>query len=136
MRTLSEVITYASMHHNGQFRRDGVTPYTNHLQDVASCVSNDVLKKIAWLHDILEDTPLEPSELRSFLDEDEVFDAVVALTKPHSDIDYFEYLESVKGNRNAILVKISDLINNLKDSPTKNQVIKYGLALNQLGSLL
>ena len=43
--------------HIGQFRRDGVTPYTEHLRSVVMKVEeDDDARTVAWLHDILEDT--------------------------------------------------------------------------------
>ena len=38
-------------------------PYTNHLARVAARVTSDDEKAVAWLHDILEDTPTTPDDL-------------------------------------------------------------------------
>ena len=50
----------ARKHHEGVFRRDKVTPYITHVEDVVRRVigrhgRNPVLEAIAWLHDTLED---------------------------------------------------------------------------------
>ncbi len=43
--------------HQGQFRRDGITPYIVHPERVARRLSEDSeAQAVAWLHDVLEDT--------------------------------------------------------------------------------
>ena len=53
--------------HNGQFRRDGVTPYINHPAEVVRLLekSNASAHEIAagWLHDVIEDTGTTLEEL-------------------------------------------------------------------------
>jgi len=100
--------------HKGQFRRDGKTPYITHPEAVASKFKHPILVDIAWLHDILEDTTV-----------------YVALTKLPNE-NYLYYLERVKKNSLAVLVKIEDIKHNLSDDPTPNQKNKYLLALEVL----
>ena len=66
MRTLQEVIAYALIKQANQFRRDGITPYCKHLQDVANKIDDITLKKIAWLHDIVEDEHVTLKELHDW----------------------------------------------------------------------
>ena len=49
--------TIARQAHEGQFRRDGVTPYITHVESVVSRCSNKYEKSLAWLHDVIEDQP-------------------------------------------------------------------------------
>jgi len=42
---------------------------------------------------------------------------------------YEDYLEDVKKNPLARTVKIADMLSNLADNPTKNQIIKYSKGL-------
>lgn len=42
--------------HKDQFRRDGVTPYSQHPIAVAELLSTDDEQVLGYLHDIIEDT--------------------------------------------------------------------------------
>jgi (p)ppGpp synthase/HD superfamily hydrolase len=53
---LRDVRALAKDIHKGQFRRDNETPYFNHLKSVASKLHTDFEKKVAYLHDSIEDT--------------------------------------------------------------------------------
>lgn len=118
----------ATRWHAGQFRRDGFTPYTVHLSRVAQRVSGDVDACIvAWLHDIVEDTSVTLEELRCAEGggfPDLVLEAVDLLTKKEG-VTYEDYLAAIKQHPLACKVKISDMLDNLSDNPTRKQIIKY-----------
>lgn len=121
---------FATKYHQGQFRRDGMTPYINHSAAVAGVFESDYCKAVAWLHDVLEDTDADIGDLNAIFP-DEIVDAVMAITKREGQ-KYWQYLEQVASNRLAKAVKIADIKHNLSDSPTLKQVEKYRIALRFL----
>ena len=129
----------ASYAHNGQFRRDGRTPYINHPKDVASRVfkayKNDAfvvnLMAVAYLHDVLEDTHIDSYVLRLQGIQERIICAVETLTKKPGD-DYNEYLKRVKDDVLSQIVKIADMESNLADKPTQKQIEKYTKGLEFL----
>ena len=111
--------------HQGQFRKDGVTPYVTHPQRVAKrCMGDDKAQAVAWLHDVLEDTDYTEEMLLEEGIPADVVEAVKVLTKSDGQ-DYYEYLENVKNNVLASKVKIQDMLDNLSDTPSNKQIIKY-----------
>jgi (p)ppGpp synthase/HD superfamily hydrolase len=114
--------------HSGQFRRDGVTPYITHPEKVVAALSTDEDKTVGWLHDVLEDTSIQPIEL-ILHGIDKVFVlSVKAITKKPFE-DYEVYLQRVKSDPRAKAVKLKDIDANLADSPTEKQVLKYSKAI-------
>ena len=120
----------ATKYHQGQYRRDGVTPYIHHPAAVAASFESDYCKSVAWLHDVLEDTEADLGELPAAFP-DEIVDAVIAITKKNGE-DYQQYLERVAANPLAKMVKIADIKHNLSDSPIVKQIEKYTKALRFL----
>lgn len=125
--TLNDIVKIAETAHSGQYRHDGVTPYFEHPRSVASLVEGEYAKMVAFLHDVIEDTDETEESLLEKGVPKVVVDAVVILTKTGED--YFEYLRKVKTNQLARKVKIVDMISNLSDDPTKNQIKKYTTGL-------
>ena len=112
----------AQKYHTGQFRKgEGNIPYIVHPQAVAETLEkwgecpNSIAVQIAWGHDLLEDTQVSESEIIAVSNET-VLQGITLLTKPEN-IDKPAYLKSVaeSGNRDALLVKISDRICNSND---------------------
>lgn len=130
-RTLEEIIEISRQAHSGQFRFDGVTPYFTHVEGVALSFTLSELKMVAYLHDVIEDTSLTAQALLGLNVHPRVVKAVVAITKV-KDEDYFVYLARVKDDEWARRVKIADILYNLGDSPSRNQVKKYAKALKFL----
>ncbi len=68
LRQLELAHAIARRAHAGQFRRDGSTPYIEHVITVAGRTSefggDDQAIAIAWLHDVLEDTKETEESLR------------------------------------------------------------------------
>lgn len=115
--------------HKGQTRRDG-RPYVTHCHAVVLRVEGDSqAEQVAWLHDVIEDTSVTEQEMRDMDVDPDVVDAVVLLTKPKGG-DYMEYLRRVKTSELATKVKIADMLANLTDAPTEEQINRYvaGLA--------
>jgi (p)ppGpp synthase/HD superfamily hydrolase len=102
--------------HRGDFRKDGKTPYFEHVKEVASRVSGWDVKTVAILHDTIEDTVITAEDLRSVGFPKRIVDAVKALTKPKDCRDYIgEIRRKVRPNKLATLVKISDNYANMRD---------------------
>lgn len=130
---IQEIIAIATQAHQGQFRSDGVTPYIEHPKAVAESFPETQigLRAVAWLHDVLEDTSLTAQALLDSGVSPWVVKAVEALTRGQDEL-YEEYLYRVKSNHMSRKVKIQDILHNLSDSPSKNQVRKYAFALKYL----
>lgn len=89
--------------HKGQFRKHRREPYFNHLARVASRFmvlpgADEIHIAAAYMHDIVEDTPMTFDELRSLMGR-EVTDIVWALTN-ESMID-----EKLAGEKRAVRKK-------------------------------
>ena len=111
--------------HAPQTRRDGVTPYFDHVKEVADSLQGWDLKTLGILHDTLEDTSVTAASLRALGFPDRIVRAVEAMTKP-AGANYLEYVrDQVKQNPLARLVKLADLAANLKNNDRADQVAKY-----------
>ena len=117
--------------HEGQTRRDGVTPYIVHPEEVASRVDSPDLKVVAWLHDVIEDTPMTAEDLIDKGIKEDHVEAVILLTKKKG-MSNIEYWEPMKGNPLARKVKVADMLTNLADDPTDYQKEKYAKGLEYL----
>lgn len=119
--------------HFGQTRRDGVTPYFSHCEDVASRLNeyDYAGRSVAYLHDSIEDTCVTRESLISKGVSKTIVDAVVALTKVKGE-SYDRYLMNVYNNPLARKVKIADMLSNLSDTPSERQVKKYAKGLQFL----
>lgn len=119
----------ASDAHAGQYRRDGTTPYIEHPAAVASrAPKSPESQAAAWLHDVLEDTELTRDDLLDRGIPESIVVAVEALTKQEG-LSYEKNLRRVASNEIARGVKVADMLSNLADSPTKNQIRKYACGL-------
>jgi (p)ppGpp synthase/HD superfamily hydrolase len=115
--------------HEGQFRRDGKTPYFNHVKQVVSGVSGWKAKTVALLHDTVEDKRLSYDDLRDAGLPNDVIEGVRAMTKPDG-MPYLDYIKNiVLPNELARQVKLADMKANLADKPTERQVKKYEEAM-------
>jgi (p)ppGpp synthase/HD superfamily hydrolase len=115
--------------HDGQYRRDGITPYIKHPENVAKRLHGDqYAEAVGWLHDVLEDTKETSESLRTQGIPDEIIACVVKLTK-RDDLNYEDYLAEIRADPLAKKVKIADMLSNLSDSPTNKQIIKYAKGL-------
>jgi (p)ppGpp synthase/HD superfamily hydrolase len=124
--------------HEGQTRRDGVTPYFNHVERVAEIVKQrgGGEKEIAaaYLHDIFEENEnLGTTFLTDKGVDSEVVMAVCFLThqkKGKNKQSYQEYVRDIcQYNPIARAVKIADNLANLSDTPTDKQIVKHAESL-------
>lgn len=103
---------FARRLHSGQIDKAG-RPYVEHLAFVAGHISvkNDETETVAWLHDSVEDTQCSLDDIRQEFG-NVIAEAVEAITKKQGE-HYFSYLERVKANPIARIVKLADLSHNL-----------------------
>ena len=107
---LELALSIATEAHNGQFDKAGVD-YIEHPIYVASQVDTEEEKAVALLHDVIEDSPVSAEELLQAGLPEAVVTAVQVLTKKKEQ-DYQTYLENVKSNSLARIVKLADLKHN------------------------
>ena len=96
--------------HEGQLDKAGVD-YIEHPIYVASQVDTEEEKAVALLHDVIEDSPVSAEGLLQAGLPETVVTAVQVLTKKKEQ-DYQTYLETVKKNSLARVVKLADLKHN------------------------
>jgi (p)ppGpp synthase/HD superfamily hydrolase len=123
--------------HQGQVDKAD-QPYITHPEFVASQVTGDEAKAIAWLHDVVEDTSVTFDDLRAVGLSEIVIAGVDAITKRDNE-DYETYLERVAANPLAKAVKLADLTHNMDTSrlkeitdKTRVRLEKYGMAFAKL----
>lgn len=136
MLNLMKAFLIALKAHKGQVDKAG-KPYIFHPIHVAVRVRGIKAKEVALLHDVLEDNKnFNISDFR-FLDKEQ--QEALSLLTHDKEQTYFEYIEQVKTNKIAKLVKKADLKHNLDISRLKNitqkdleRKEKYELALQKL----
>jgi len=122
-------------------------PYMSHVLDIASRVSHfgESYKIVGLLHDAIEDSESDDllneilEEVNTYFDE-EVIDAIHAMTKIPGEDYFHEYLPRLKKNKIALQVKIADSSHNLskahliEDKTLQDKLRnKYIKVLNELG---
>jgi (p)ppGpp synthase/HD superfamily hydrolase len=127
---LEKLRIFVTNAHAGQFRRDGKTPYIEHIFAVENRVKHlgNKYRAVALAHDLFEDTKVTTHDLLTMGIEEDIVAAVQILTK-HPSRSYDEYIKLVKFNNLACHVKIADMLSNLSDSPTIKQIRKYSKGL-------
>lgn len=113
--------------HKGQTRRNGADYFQAHVQLVADAVE-DRLKPIAYLHDTVEDTEITLQDLINAGFPKYITDAVDLLTHKNNEPN-LSYWTAIAGNKDAAIVKIADIKQNISDSPSDRQKDKYAQAL-------
>lgn len=107
---LGLALSIAMEAHRGQFDKAGID-YIEHPIYVASQVDSEEEKAVALLHDVIEDSPFTAEELLLAGLSETVVTAVQVLSKKKGQ-DYQTYLENVKSNSLARVVKLADLKHN------------------------
>lgn len=132
-------LVIAKKAHAGQVDKAGVD-YIQHPLYVASQVETEQEKAVALLHDVIEDSNITAVDLLASGLPNEVVTAVQILTKKKGQ-SYQEYLEKVKTNDLARVVKLADLKHNSDLSRLKSvsdtdreRVKKYKNAIRYLSA--
>jgi GTP pyrophosphokinase len=137
--SISEI---ALISHYGQKRRSG-DPYIIHPERVMQIVKNYYPKNkmaimIAILHDSLEECCsdnknsifcLIKQSLKSAEESEELIKSIKLLTRDRKT-SYDDYVLNLLNHKNLVIVKVADILDNLRDKPTENQLLKYKKAIN------
>lgn len=130
--TLARAQRVAVAAHQGQTDKQG-EPYIAHVVRVAAAMpaGDPTLRSIAWLHDVVEDTPITLKDLTSF--GPEIVDAIDAISRREGE-EYYDYIKRCGGNPLARLVKIADLQDNLRPGVPATLSRRYRASLLLLGA--
>lgn len=101
----------ACIAHRGQKDKAGA-PYILHPYHLAAQMGDEVSAATALLHDVLEDTEVTAEDLAAAGIPKNVIQTVKALTRQDGET-YFEYIERLKRDPIAVVVKKEDLKHNL-----------------------
>ena len=121
----------ATLYHGGQMRLRGDDtgkPYIIHPSRIASKFDDEILKSIAWLHDVLEDTLVTMDILKSKDIPPQVLFGIKCLTRG-KDETYFDFIMRIKNNDLARPVKIADIEDNMMGLSEGSLKDKYRFAL-------
>lgn len=113
-KQLQLALEIATLAHKNVERRNG-DPYIFHVLRVANntkYITTKLQKTVALLHDVIEDTPFDADFLREKGISQEVLNVLALLTHNRED-SYDEYINKVCTNLDAMVVKLSDLTDNL-----------------------
>jgi (p)ppGpp synthase/HD superfamily hydrolase len=111
MTTIESAIAFALDRHAGQVDKQG-EPYILHLLRVMLAVEGHDARVCAILHDVLEDTDCQISDLLAIKCNWTQINAILLLTRKPG-LAYTAYVEQLKGDPLAVQVKIADLHDNL-----------------------
>ena len=103
-------LSIARQAHEGQLDKAGVD-YIEHPIYVVSQVDTEEEKAVALLHDVIEDSSVTAEELLNAGLPETVVTAIQILSKKKGQ-DYQTYLENVKSNPLARVIKLADLKHN------------------------
>lgn len=120
-----KALAFAAQKHDGQFRIGGL-PYITHPVEVSKYVRDwgygEDYQIAALFHDLLEDTDTTDEEIVTYSN-DSVLTAVKLLTKvkPYNMNDY---INNIKNNDIARIVKAADRLHNLRCAVTTSEEFK------------
>ena len=120
--------------HDFQIEESTGDPYILHIERVVGLVDGDDLRTVAWLHDVLEDSPILAGDLLTRGIPMDLMMAVVQLTRVPDQETYADYIERIKrsGNELAITVKLADLQDHLRPNCPERLRPRYEKAMNHL----
>ena len=123
-----EAREFATQAHGEQMYGD--EPYMTHVEDVASGFTDPLLQRIAYLHDVVEDTGVSLDEIHERFGS-EVGSAIDALTRREGE-QYFQFIERAKAHPHARQIKLADLHANLRREPHESLARRYNKAIEIL----
>lgn len=109
--TVADAVALAAEQHRNATDKGGA-PYILHPLRVMLSMTTDEARRVAVLHDVLEDTDMSPDELRRRGYPEREVTAIVALTKRPGE-DYAKFIERVLLDPLAKAVKRADLLDNM-----------------------
>ncbi|GLI36296.1 hypothetical protein [Desulforhabdus amnigena] len=111
MADLERAILIAARAHYGQRDKSGA-PYILHPLRVMQRMPTEMLRVIAVLHDVIEDTVFSLENLRDEGFSNDILEALDCLTRREGET-YERFIERVKSHPLAVQVKIADLEDNM-----------------------
>ena len=96
--------------HSGMTDKSGL-PYIMHPLHLAESMTDETTTAVALLHDVIEDTDITAQMLLEMGMPEDVVNGVLAMTHG-ADEEYFDYIERIKKNPQAVKVKLADLAHN------------------------
>lgn len=137
--------TIATVAHLRQVDKNG-QPYIGHPARVAARIDPNIptftiATAAAWLHDVLEDTPITAEDLKACGVEWQVIDTVQALTRQRGQASA-DYYTAIRRHPIALAVKLADIADNtdpnrlalLDDATVLRLTKKYARARFALGA--
>lgn len=125
--------------HKDQTDKSGM-PYVFHPFHLAEQMIDEETTIVALLHDVIEDTPCTPDDLRAMGFGEDVLEALALMTHDKR-IPYMDYVAKIKENEIARTVKLADLRHNSDltrldeiDEKAKTRVEKYKAAIRLLSA--
>ena len=112
MSTLQRAIEIATEAHKGQFDKSG-KDYIGHPLRVMEMGRTEDEKIVGVLHDVIEDTDWTFEKLAEEGFSQEVLSALRCVTKLSENENYDDFIDRVKKNPLAVVVKINDLTDNM-----------------------
>ena len=101
----------ATIAHQGQVDKLGAD-YIDHPRRVSENFTDPLARATAWLHDVLEDTDISPSDLLAAGIPGGVVEAVHLLTRT-DEVSDSAYYAAIRANPIALAVKRADIADNL-----------------------
>ena len=144
---LSKYFNFAQDFHINQ--KYGNKSYSYHLKSVAKkafflykkypkMVEGIDLNELlisSFFHDLVEDTSCTLKDIFDLTQNKKIVDAIILLTKLKENFDYQNYINNIKNNNLAKIVKIADTLCNLEESLKDNNykfILKYSKQINLL----
>ena len=124
----------ARIAHFGQVDKAG-EPYFCHLLRVASQLDTFGEQTVAFLHDIIEDTPVSCKDLNDIGFSEQTIQSVALLTRDDKTEYYYYIRYIIETNQSTpIRVKIADLKDHLRDTSclSDSMIQRYKKALKML----
>jgi (p)ppGpp synthase/HD superfamily hydrolase len=130
----NKCLEIAKKAHEGQTRKFGDNrPFIVHPLAVADKFTDERTKCIAILHDVIEDSDIDAEKLIQMGVPKDIVHVVEILSK-RPDETYFEYIDRVTENKEAMQVKIADIRHNMESAPEKMIKKRYIPALERIAS--
>jgi len=136
--TIEDAIALAVEAHRGATSKGG-EPYILHVLRVMLAQKSEEARRVAVMHDVVEDTSITLEDLRRRGFPERELAAIDALTRRKDSETYEEFIARVKTNPLARRVKLADLADNLDvrrlavvDEEARARLERYRRALREL----
>lgn len=126
--------------HEGQYRRDGITPYINHVVGVVNRLrtSTPYVRALGWGHDFVEDKLVTLAYLKELGVPDRYIEDIRLLD--FSDVkgedEYLKRVSELAFYEEPALVKLADNMENVSDKPSDKARAKYLKSIDIIISFL